>query len=82
MNSQPHFTQINIQQEMQQRIACMASELDALRQTGELRIEISATDLFHLEALGYVVDFTTGMIVTNLGGWTTVLVTSTGVTPR
>jgi hypothetical protein len=36
--------------------------LDELREIGALHIEITASDLFYLEALGFIVEFTTGLV--------------------
>lgn len=60
MTAQVHFTQIDIEQEITSKIQSIATDLAQLREAGELKI--TSSTLFYLEALGYVVDFTTGMV--------------------
>lgn len=62
MTAQVHFTQIDIEQEITSKIQSIATDLAQLREAGELKIKITSSTLFYLEALGYVVDFTTGMV--------------------
>lgn len=62
MQTNLQYSQINIQHEVARHIQGIASELDELRQSGELHIDIAASDLFHLEALGFIVDLTTGWV--------------------
>lgn len=62
MTTPVHFTQIDIGQAVTARIAHIADELAEHREAGELQIDISAPTLFYLEALGYMVDFMTGMV--------------------
>jgi len=58
----PHFTQIDIKRKVAERIAQIEVELAQLRGSGVLRVRIDAITLFYLEALGYMVDFTTGEV--------------------
>jgi len=62
MTTHIHFSQIDIEQEVTSQIHSRAADLAELRETGELTINITASTLFYLEALGYVVDFSTGMV--------------------
>lgn len=62
MTTAVHFTQIDIGQAVTARIDCISDELAEHREAGELQIDIPASALFYLEALGYMVDFTTGMV--------------------
>lgn len=62
MTTTVHFTQIDIGQAVAARIAHISDELAEHREAGELCINITAAALFYLEALGYIVDFTTGMV--------------------
>lgn len=57
-----HFSQIDIRHKVAERIAQIEDELAKLRDTGTLRICIDAETLFYFEALGYMVDFTTGEV--------------------
>lgn len=57
-----HFTQIDIGQAVTDRIQGISDELAEHREAEELQIDITASALFYLEALGYVVDLTTGMV--------------------
>ena len=65
MHTTLHFTQIDIQAEIAAHVARIAQELDTLRREGDLEVDISPQDLFYLEALGYLVDLSTGMAVCN-----------------
>ena len=65
MQTTLHFTQIDIQAEIATRVARIAQELATLRRDGDLLVDISPQDLFYLEALGYLVDLSTGMVVCN-----------------
>ena len=65
MQSTLHFTQIDIQAEIAARVARISQELATLRRDGDLLVDISPQDLFYLEALGYLVDLSTGMVVCN-----------------
>lgn len=56
-----HFTQIDVDQEITTKIQQIANELAQLRAAGELKINITSSTLFYLEALAYVVDLETGM---------------------
>lgn len=62
MTTAVHFTQIDIGQAVVARIAHIADELAEYHEAGELHIDITPSALFYLEALGYIVDFTTGMV--------------------
>ena len=62
MTTHIHFSQIDIEQEVTSQIQSRAGDLAEVRETGELTINITASTLFYLEALGYVVDFSTGMV--------------------
>ena len=62
MTTQLHFTQIDIDQAITSRIQRISDELAMLRADGELPIKITSSTLFYLEALGYMVDFTTGLV--------------------
>ena len=62
MTTTVHFTQIDIGQAVAARIAHIADELAEHQEAGELHINLTPSTLFYLEALGYVVDFTTGMV--------------------
>ena len=62
MNTHLHYTEINVQQEVARRMIAITAELNELREVDGLHIAISASDLFYLEALGYVVDFSTGFV--------------------
>jgi hypothetical protein len=62
MTTTVHFTQIDIGQAVAARIDSIADALAEYRESGELQIDIPASALFYLEALGYMVDFTTGMV--------------------
>lgn len=79
MTTQLHYSQIDIQHAVARHILGIASELDELRQSGELHIDIAAADLFHLEALGFIVDLTTGL-VTRPDRQATVVTAAEGVT--
>lgn len=57
-----HFAQFDIKQAVRARIAELSRELAQVEAMGDLRISITALDLFHLEALGYVIDFSTGIL--------------------
>lgn len=57
-----HFSQIDIRHKVSERIAQLENELAKLSDTGTLRICIDAETLFYFEALGYMVDFTTGVV--------------------
>ena len=65
MQSTLHFTQIDIQAEITARAARISQELATLRRDGDLLVDISPQDLFYLEALGYLVDLSTGNVVCN-----------------
>ena len=60
-----HFTRIDIQAEITARVARISQELATLRRDGDLLVDISPQDLFYLEALGYLVDLSTGNVVCN-----------------
>jgi len=62
MNAQLHFSQIEIEQEITSKIQQITVELAQLREAGEFPIELTGSTLFYLEALGYMVDFATGMV--------------------
>ena len=62
MTTDIHFSQIDIEREVTSQIQSRAADLAELRELGELTINITASTLFYLEALGYVVDFSTGMV--------------------
>jgi len=62
MTTPVHFTQIDVDQEITSKIQLIASELAQLRADGEIQINITSSTLFYLEALGYVVNFSTGMV--------------------
>ncbi len=62
MTTPTHFTQIDVEQEITSRIQLIANELTQLRADGEIQINITSATLFYLEALGYLVDFSTGMV--------------------
>ncbi|MEZ4678190.1 MAG: hypothetical protein R2932_28635 [Caldilineaceae bacterium] len=62
MTTPIHFSQIDIDQEIAGRLQRISDELAQLRTTGELKIKITSSTLFYLEALGYLVDLTTGMV--------------------
>lgn len=62
MSTQLHFTQIDIDQEINSQIQRISDELAALRAAGEIKIKITSSTLFYLEALGYMVDFSTGLV--------------------
>ena len=59
------FTQIDIQAEIAARVARISQELATLCRDDDLHVDISPQDLFYLEALGYLVDLSTGMVVCN-----------------
>lgn len=65
MQATLHFTQVDIQAEIADRAARISQELATLRRDGDLQVDISPQDLFYLEALGYLVDFSTGLLVCN-----------------
>jgi hypothetical protein len=65
MHTTLHFTQIDIQAEIAAHVARIAQELDTLQRDGDLHVDISPQDLFYLEALGYLVDLSTGAVVCN-----------------
>ena len=65
MQTTLHFTQIDIQAEIAARVARISQELGTLRRDGALLVDISPQDLFYLEALGYLVDLSTGTVVCN-----------------
>ena len=65
MQTTLHFTQIDIQAEIATRVARISQELATLQRDGELLVDISPQDLFYLEALGYLVDLSTGNVVCN-----------------
>ena len=62
MTAHIHFSQIDIEQEATSKIQSIATDLSQLRAVGEIAINITASTLFYLEALGFVVDFSTGMV--------------------
>lgn len=62
MTTQLHFTQIDLDQEITSRIQAISNELATLHAAGEIQIKITSSTLFYLEALGYMVDFTTGLV--------------------
>ena len=62
MTTDIHFSQIDIEREVTNQIQSRTADLAELRELGELTINITASTLFYLEALGYVVDFSTGMV--------------------
>ncbi len=62
MNTQIHFSQLDIEQEITSKLQQITVELAQLREAGELTIELTAATLFYLEALGYMVDFATGVV--------------------
>ena len=61
MTTPIHFTQIDVDQEITTKIQQIANELAQLRAASELKINITSSTLFYLEALDYVVDLETGM---------------------
>lgn len=61
MTTPIRFTQIDVDQEITTKIQQIANELAQLRAAGELKINITSSTLFYLEALAYVVDLETGM---------------------
>jgi hypothetical protein len=63
MQTSRHFSHLNLQQAVAQRIEAIAAELAELRQAGQLQIDISPSDLFYIEALGYTIDFSTGQLM-------------------
>ena len=65
MQTTLHFTQIDIQAEIAARVARISQELEMLQRDDGLHVDISPQDLFYLEALGYLVDLSTGMVVCN-----------------
>ena len=65
MQTTLHFTQIDIQAEIAARVARISQELATLQRDDGLHVDISPQDLFYLEALGYLVDLSTGMVVCN-----------------
>ena len=65
MQTALHFTQIDIQGEITDLVARISQELATLRRDGDLLVDISPQDLFYLEALGYLVDLSTGNVVCN-----------------
>jgi hypothetical protein len=62
MTTDIHFSQIDIEREVTNQIQSRAADLEELRELGELTINITASTLFYLEALGYMVDFATGVV--------------------
>jgi hypothetical protein len=62
MTTPIHFTQIDVEQEITSKIQQISNELVELRATGEVKINITSSTLFYLEALGYLVDFSTGLV--------------------
>ena len=65
MQTTLHFTQIDIQAEIATRVERISQELATLQRDDELLVDISPQDLFYLEALGYLVDLSTGNVVCN-----------------
>ena len=65
MQTTLHFTQIDIQAEITDRVARISQELATLQREDGLHVDISPQDLFYLEALGYLVDLSTGTVVCN-----------------
>ena len=65
MQATLHFTQVDIQAEIADRVARISQELATLRRDGDLQVDISPQDLFYLEALGYLVDLSTGSVACN-----------------
>ena len=65
MQTTLHFTQIDIQAEIAARVARISQELATLQRDDGLHVDISPQDLFYLEALGYLVDLSTGNVVCN-----------------
>lgn len=63
MTTHIHFSQIDIEREVTSKIQSLATDLAELWEAGELTINITASTLFYLEALGYIVDFSTGMVI-------------------
>jgi hypothetical protein len=62
MTTDIHFSQLDIEREVTSQIQSRAADLAELRELGELTINITASALFYLEALGYMVDFATGVV--------------------
>lgn len=62
MTATVNFSQIDIEQAVTERIQGISDELAELHKAGELQISITAATLFYLEALGYMVDLTSGMV--------------------
>jgi len=62
MTTPIHFTQIDVDQEITSKIQLIASEIAQLRADGEIQINVTSSTLFYLEALGYLVNFSTGMV--------------------
>ena len=65
MKTTLHFTRIDIQAEITARVARITQELETLQRDEGLFVDISPQDLFYLEALGYLVDLSTGNVVCN-----------------
>ena len=61
-----HYTQIDIAAEVAAHTARIAAELEALRHNGAVQVDLSPHDLFLLEALGYLIDLSTGLVVRDL----------------
>ena len=62
MNASLHFSQINVPQAVACRLAAIEAELAELHQSEPHIVSIAAEELFHLEALGCLVDLTTGFV--------------------
>lgn len=62
MTTPLHFSQIDIDQEITSQIQFISDELAVLCAAGELQIKITSSTLFYLGALGYLVDFSTGLV--------------------
>lgn len=62
-----HFTQVDVQQEFEKQISRLADEIQEHRVSGFLKFDISAETLWMIEALGFVVDFETGIVCREVG---------------